>query len=73
MTLKEFTQALYKELAYYGFTTKEFPSSAQLELIYRYTKGDIGEAYGVCCDINAGYSVEEALDLDNNYIVSQYR
>lgn len=64
MTLQEYKAALAQKLAFYGFTSN--PLTNDMVLILWHDKISLDSAYGIACDVNAGFTLAESLYANAN-------
>ena len=59
MSLEEYINTMRREFAFYGFTTCPL-TEGDLRILFRrgYSTGD---AYGIGCDVNAGFDFDHAI------------
>jgi len=59
MSVKEYMQNLYRDFAFYGFTTCPLTDS-EMMILFRlgYSASD---AYGIGCDVSAGFYFDDAV------------
>jgi len=62
MTRKQYQTALAQKLAFYGFTSNPL-TNAQTSILW-HDKISLDSAYGIACDVNAGFSFAESLDAN---------
>jgi len=64
MTRQEYKNALAQKLAFYGFTSN--PLTNDMISILWHDKISLDSAYGIACDVNAGFTFAESLDANAN-------